>query len=233
VLPIVTIAGHSKSGKTTLIERLIAELKRRGRRVAVVKHTCEEFDMDRPGKDTWRYAQAGCESVAILGPQRSAVLKRHERRPPLEEVMLAVGGEADLVLVEGFHDAPAPKIEVHRSDLGRGLRCDPEDLLAVVTDEPLEVDCRRFSPDEIGAIADFIEEKIVSPASGGTELLVNGDPVPLRSFAQQIIARTVVGMVSSLKGVDEIRSVSVSIRTETGAPRKREAPEPGIPRRGD
>ncbi len=233
MLPIVIIAGHSRSGKTTLIERLIAELGRRGRRVAVVKHTCDEFDMDRPGKDTWRYGQAGCESVAILGPRSSAVLKRHESQPPLEEVLRGMGGDVDLVLVEGLHGASAPKIEVHRSDLGRGLRCDVKDLLAVVTDEPMEIGCRRFSPDETAAIAGFIEEKIVLPASDGAELFVNGVPIPLRSFAQQIIARTVVGMVSSLKGVDEIRTVSVSVRTKSGTPPKPDAPGAGIPGDGD
>ena len=77
MIPTLSIVGHSNSGKTTLIERLIGELKRRGRRLAVVKHTGGPFDMDRPGKDTWRYAEAGCDAIAILGPERSVILERH------------------------------------------------------------------------------------------------------------------------------------------------------------
>jgi len=219
VVPIVSIAGHSKSGKTTLIERLIGELKRRGRRVAAVKHTPEDFEMDRPGKDTWRYAQAGCQSVAILGPRRSAFLRHHDREYPYEEALRVGAGDVDLVLLEGLHSGPAPKIEVHRRELGRGLRCEAKDLLAVVTDEPLEIGCRQFPPDEVGAIADFSEKEVMGRSPGGTTLLVNDDPVPLNSFTQRIIASTILGMVSSLKGIGEVRALTVSIRTGAAAPR--------------
>jgi molybdopterin-guanine dinucleotide biosynthesis protein B len=222
VLPIVCIVGHSGAGKTTLVERLIGELRRRGIRVAALKHTRDDFDMDRSGKDTWRYSQAGCESVAILGRERYAVLKHHRRDAPLEEVLPILGADADLVVVEGLHEGAAPKIEVHRAALERELRCKAEELVAVVTDEPLEIGCRQFSPDQVGALATFLEEEIMAPAAGGTALAVNGKPVSLGSFTQRIIASTLLGMVSALKGIGRIRTISVSIRTQGGVPDNRE-----------
>jgi molybdopterin-guanine dinucleotide biosynthesis protein B len=225
LLPVVCIVGHSGSGKTTLIERLLAELRRRGRRVAVFKHTCEAFDMDRPGKDTWRYAQAGCEALAIVGPHGSAVLKSGLREGAAEEALAAVGLEADVLLVEGLHDSPWPKIEVHRSGDERGLRCRPEELLALVGDGPSEAGCRRFSFAETGAIADVIEEELAGRTTAGARLLVNGAPVPLGSFTQRIVSRTILGLLSALKGIGRIRTASVWIRAETGAIQDPEGPE--------
>ena len=216
MIPVVAIVGHSKSGKTTLIEGLIPELKRRGRRVAAAKHAHGDFDLDRPGKDSWRYAEAGCESIAILGPRRSAVLKQHDPDYSFAEVLRIAGGDADIVLVEGLSSGPYPKIEVHRSELGKGLRCDRDDLLAVVTEEPLPIGCRQFSQQELGALAGFIEDETAGRPEGRTALHINGEEVPLGSFTQSIVANTILGMVSSLKGVGEISTVSVLIRGADG-----------------
>ncbi len=217
MIPVVAIVGHSKSGKTTLNEGLIADFKRRGRRVAAVKHAHKEFDVDRPGKDSWRYAEAGCESIAILGPRRSAVLRQHDPDYPFAQVVSAAAGNADIVLVEGLSSGPYPKIEVHRSELGKGLRCDRSDLVAVVTDEPLQNGCRQFSPEEVGALAGFIEDETAGRPEGRTALQINGKAVPLGSFTQSIIANTILGMVSSLKGVGTISTVSVLIGAAHGA----------------
>jgi molybdopterin-guanine dinucleotide biosynthesis protein B len=217
MIPVVAIVGHSKSGKTTLIEGLIAEFRRRGRRVAAIKHCHGGFDLDRPGKDSWRYAEAGCESITILGPRRSAVLKQHDPEYAFTEIVNVAAGNADIVLVEGLSSGPYPKIEVHRSELGKGLRCEHSDLIAVVTDEPLQTDCKQFSPQEVGALAGFIEEEAAGRPESRTALRINGQAVPLGSFTQSIIANTIRGMVSSLKGVGEISTVSVLIGAADGA----------------
>jgi molybdopterin-guanine dinucleotide biosynthesis protein B len=213
MLPVISIVGYSKSGKTTLIQKLIEELRRRGRRVAAVKHTRGSFDMDRPGKDTWRYAEAGAESIGILAPERCAMLKARPREYAYDEVLQVVGGDADLVLLEGLHTGPAPKIEIHRAELKQGLRCAPDDLLAVVTDEPLDIDCPQFPPDAIESIASLVEQTIVEPTGGGVGLVVNGNPVPLGPFTRKVLANTVLGVLSSLKGIGTIKTVSVSIRS--------------------
>lgn len=225
MLPIVCIVGHSGSGKTTLIEALLGELRRRGRRVAVFKHTSKAFDMDRSGKDTWRYARAGCESLAIVGPHGSAVLKSGLREGALEEALVVAGIDADIVLVEGLHDSPWPKIEVSRGGEDRGLRCRPEELLALVGDGEPAAGCRRYSPDDTGPIADLIEATAAGQAAGGATLLVNGAHVPLGSFTQRIVSRTILGLISALKGIGRIRTASVWIRAETGDIRDPEGPE--------
>jgi molybdopterin-guanine dinucleotide biosynthesis protein B len=215
----ISIVGHSKSGKTTLMEHLIRELKKRGRRVAAVKHAHDEFDLDRPGKDSWRYAEAGADAIALLGARRSALLRSHHPGYDFNEILLGAGGDADVVLIEGLSGGPHPKIETYRGDLGLGLRCDPEQLLAVVTEDDLEIDCKRLSPQEIGVIADVVERQAAARPSSGTELLINGLPLEIGSFTQKIIANTILGLVRSLKGVDEISTLSVRIRT-AGAGRK-------------
>jgi molybdopterin-guanine dinucleotide biosynthesis protein B len=212
MIPVVAIVGHSKSGKTTLIEGLIAELRRRGRRAAAVKHAHQDFDLDHPGTDSRRYADAGCESIAVVGPRRSAQIRRHGPGYPFSAILTEAGRGADVVLVEGLSGGPYPKIEVYRAALGRGLRCDPGDLLAVVSDDPAPEGCRRFAAQDVGGVADFLEAHAESGPAGRTTLQVNGDEVPLGAFTQTIVANTILGLISSLKGVGAIETVSVSIR---------------------
>lgn len=172
MIPAISIVGHSDSGKTSLIEHLIRELKMRGRRLTAVKHAHEDFDLDRPGKDSYRFAAAGCESIALLGARRSALIRTQEAGYAFDDLLDLAGRGADIVLIEGLSSGPYPKIEVYRDELGLGLRCKPEDLLAVVTDRPLDIGCKQFSPQEVGAIADFVERSVSEGASENTS-----DPV--------------------------------------------------------
>jgi len=104
-------------------------------------------------------------------------------------------------------------------ELGRELRCKPAELAAVVTDEPLNVECPQLAPDDIGAIADWIEKEIAEQSGGGATVLVNGQPVSLGSFTRRIITGTITGMLGSLKGIGAIKTISVSIRTGTDTER--------------
>jgi molybdopterin-guanine dinucleotide biosynthesis protein B len=217
MIPVISIVGHSKSGKTTLMEQLIRELRKRGRRLAAVKHAHEDFDLDRPGKDSHRFAEAGCESIALLGARRSALIRRHEAGYAFGELLDLAGREADILLIEGLSSGPYPKIEVHRGDLGQGLRCKPEDLLAVVTDRPLDISCKQFSLQEIGAIADLVEKSVSESARARTELVINGEPLHLGPFTEKILANTITGLVGSLKGVGRIHTLSVLIHGATDA----------------
>lgn len=217
ILPIVSIVGHSGSGKTTLMEGLIRELRGRGLRVAAVKHTRGRFEMDREGKDTWRYAAAGSEAVAALAPGRSALLRWHEAPLSAEELVILLGDGPDLVLVEGWHEGPFPKIEVHRAATGKPLRCRREDLLAVVTDEPVEADCPELPVGEPGRVADFLLAEL-GGVGGGACLVVNGEPIAVGPFTQRILCETVAGLISTLKGVEEVRSASLAIRRGGAGP---------------
>jgi molybdopterin-guanine dinucleotide biosynthesis protein B len=158
--PIISIIGRSESGKTTLLEGLIAELKRRGYKVAVMKHASRDFELDTPGKDSWRLGQAGSEVVAISSPGRVVVIKQTERDLSPHELSRFIGGDYDLILTEGFKQADTLKIEVHRRGQGDGLLYPPQQLLAVVTDEPLAVDVPQFAKDEIQGLTDLVESKL-------------------------------------------------------------------------
>jgi len=212
MFPVVSIVGKSGSGKTNLIERLIQEFKRRGYRVATVKHSSKEIDIDKPGKDSWRLAQAGSEVVVAVSPDKLLFTRSLEHEPKLEEILRLIGCDFDLVLIEGFRSGKAPKIEVHKKELGKELLCPPKVLSAIVTDESLDIDVPQFPPSDTTAIADFIEENLVSQAKGDTTLFVNGKQIFIKPFIKDVIARTSIAMVSTLKDIGEIKSVDISIR---------------------
>ncbi|HEY3177952.1 MAG TPA: molybdopterin-guanine dinucleotide biosynthesis protein B [Casimicrobiaceae bacterium] len=153
-------AGWSGSGKTTLIERLVPRLTARGLTVSLVKHAHHSFDIDQPGKDSWRHRQAGCTEVLVTSAMRWALV--HELRGQPE---LALGdaiarlSPCDLLLVEGFKTAAVPKLEVWRKHLGEPLLF-PDDsrIRAIATDDPARFAGRltAFGLDDIDAIATFI-----------------------------------------------------------------------------
>ena len=165
--PIVSIVGKSESGKTVLMEQLITEFKKRGYKVAAVKHSHGEMDIDHPGKDSWKFSQAGSDVVCISSPDKLAFIKNLDRELNINEIMPIIGPGFDLVLAEGFKRSKIRKIEVHRKELGDDLLCSLEELSALVTDASLETltgDGRKppvFRWGDTVAIADFIEKNLV------------------------------------------------------------------------
>jgi molybdopterin molybdotransferase len=169
-LPIVSIVGKSQSGKTVLMEQLIAEFKRRGYKVAALKHSRSGMEIDQPGKDSWRFAQAGSDAVLISSPDKLAFIKSLDHDLNIEEILPIVGPEFDLVLVEGFKKSKIPKIEVHRKELGDDLLCSPEELSAIVTDGSLDTDIAQLPWGDTVAVADFIEKNFVTKNEGNVFL---------------------------------------------------------------
>jgi molybdopterin-guanine dinucleotide biosynthesis protein B len=209
---VISIVGRSNSGKTTLLENLIGGLKRRGYSLATIKHSVSGFDLDQPGKDSWRLGEAGSGAVVLSSPQKIAFIKPVDREAALEELLCLVGGDFDLVLTEGFKSSSTPKIEVHRKELG-GLLCSPEELFAVVTDEPLDIAAPQFSPGEVEALVDLVEKRFLALREPEeTMLIVNDTPIPLNPFVKSVIHNTLLGMVSALRGAEEVRSLRISLR---------------------
>ena len=218
MLPVVCIVGKSGSGKTLLIQRLLPILTKRGYQVAVVKHTPHGFDLSPQGKDSERLARAGARLALFSGPQGMGAFLPAQGDRPLEEVArwAEETGEYDLLLAEGYKDSPFPKVEVHRPDLGADLLCPVKALLAVVSRAPPQVPLPVFSPSRVRGLADFLEERVLGRQreKGEVHLVVNGREVPLDTlFARAVVARTVLGMASALRGMPKgVRSLRLRVR---------------------
>lgn len=156
----VCFVGKSGTGKTTLLEKVIAELVRRGLRVGAIKHDAHRFEIDHPGKDSHRLAAAGASVTLISSPEKLALVRRHDDAPGIEQILRTYFADVDLVLTEGFKRSALPKIEVHRRGYGAGLICRgaerDENLIAVASDEPLDVDVPVLDLDDPVAIADLL-----------------------------------------------------------------------------
>ena len=167
--PIVGVVGRGKTGKTTLLEKLIPELKSRGYRVATIKrHAHPGLEFDLPGKDSWRHAQAGSDFAVIAAPDKVASVRKLERELTLDEVSATITG-VDIILTEGYKRAGKPKIEVVRAGRSSEPLCTAEELSAVVTDVDLDLPVPRFGLEDVHALADLIEARFLADlATGGT-----------------------------------------------------------------
>ena len=217
MVPIVCVVGTSGVGKTHVMKGLVAELKKRGYRVATVKHSPHHIDLDVEGKDSWEHAQAGSDAVMVSSPDRVALIRKVDHDHTLAELSRIVGVDFDIILGEGFKQAAALKIEVHRKELGRDLTCTPEELLAVATDEQLQADVPQYSLDDAAGLVDLIERKCLRDARkrDTVHLYVNGASVPLNEFVRGIFSNVLLGMVSSLKRIPEATSIDISIRRKS------------------
>ena len=159
MIPVISFIGRSGVGKTTYLEKLITELKSRNYRVGVIKHDIHGFEMDRPGKDTWRHAQAGADVVCISSFEKFALIKKMQRDMPLEEIIAKID-DVDIILVEGYKNHSARRVEIFRQDAEREPLNRPEDLFAVISDIPLYPGLPHFSLDNPKIFADFLLAKI-------------------------------------------------------------------------
>lgn len=158
---VIGVAGFKNAGKTTLVEKLVTELTRRGHRVSTVKHAHHSFDIDHEGRDSFRHRKAGASEVAVVSRHRWAIIheSREEPEPGLDEI-LAKLAPCDLVIVEGYKRDSHDKIEVRNLDLAHPrLAGDDPTVVAVaangvVADAPVPV----FDRDDVAALAGFIEK---------------------------------------------------------------------------
>jgi len=162
MIPVISIIGKSNTGKTTLIEKLIGELSRRGYRVGTIKHNRHGFNIDHEGKDSWRHKQAGARLTVIASPTQVALIEDTERDYEIAELVEKYIHDIDIVLMEGFKGNPYPKIEVYRHELKRALlSADDRALLALATDTPLDVAVPCYDINDAHGMADLIENKFL------------------------------------------------------------------------
>jgi molybdopterin-guanine dinucleotide biosynthesis protein B len=213
MLSIISFVGKSSSGKTTLLEKVIAELKKRGHKVAIVKHSHHKDDLDTAAKDTWRFTKAGSELSAINSLDHLAIYRRMDTFFDPQDIANYVLWDFDILLTEGFKGSSYPKIEVHRSAQGKELLTDPKLLLAVVTDKPLDIKVPQFSHDDVAGIADIIE-KTAASKNGETdlELAINGTPASITLSQKDLLTRTLNAIIPNLQNNGEVNNLHISLR---------------------
>lgn len=158
--PVISIVGLSDTGKTTFIEKLIPRLKDLDLKVAVVKHDVHGFEIDTPGKDSWRFGHAGADGYSVASPARLAVIKRLDGELDPSDIAAIHFSDCDVVLTEGYKRLSFPKIEVYRNALGRPPLCTADELIAMVSDVTLFEGLPTFGLDAADAVASFIKEYI-------------------------------------------------------------------------
>lgn len=164
-IPIILVVGASEAGKTTLMEKIVQRLKKGGVRVGTIKHDLHGFEMDRPGKDSWRHKKAGAHVSIISSPKGIGMVMDvdHDHSPLELRCLFNNFNNVDIILAEGYKREPIPKIEVIRREVQEKPFCgEDENLIAVVSDHPLNIQVPRFSLDEVEGITEFIVDRFLS-----------------------------------------------------------------------
>ncbi len=166
-VPVVAIVGESDSGKTTVVVKVVAELVARGYRVATIKHHPHDFDIDVPGKDSYRHAQAGAVVSMVSSPNKFALMRKVEHELTLDEIAQQAG-DVDILIAEGFKRVAPLRIEVSRKDRSTELINGPGDVIALVTDHATLPGVPSFGLEDAAGVADFIARTFIDGSNGGT-----------------------------------------------------------------
>ena len=230
MIPVVTFFGWHNSGKTTLLRKVIREIRSRGYRVGIIKTTKHEaLEFDKPGSDTFLYRNDGIEPVVLVAPDQ-VVMFSGGSNAPLQDLAFRLFPDCHLVIGEGFKQARGvPKIEVAREEVSTDLLRDRlSNVVAVVTDFEVEGD-NVFGFEDYREIADFLEQEYLTPSDadeGEVILLVDGRRIPLNNFVRNSLKETVLGYIRTLKFTE--RATEVELRIKESQPSGRTA-SPGEP----
>ena len=211
--PIISIVGKSDSGKTTLLEKLIVEIKNRGYRIGTLKHDTHGFDIDHEGKDTWRHKKAGASIVAISSPTKIALIKDIAEEKSLDNIAAEYLQDVDIVFTEGYKRGNKPKVEVFRKEVHQEILCTEDDnLIAVASNQHFDLKVPFFDINDVKGLADLIENKFLKiKSSPSISLILDGTYAPLKPFIQEMFINTLTGMVAALKGGKGARSIQILI----------------------
>ena len=154
-IPVISVVGRSNTGKTTYLEKLIPAIKKRGIRLAVIKHDAHKFDIDIPGKDSWKLTQAGADVMIISAAEKLAFVEQRKKELSLDEIVSRIDS-VDLIITEGYKFEDKPKIEIHRKVLNQELLCKENQLLAIVSDELIDISVPCLEFDDLDKMVDII-----------------------------------------------------------------------------
>ena len=165
--PIISIVGYSDAGKTTLVEKLIPELKKKGYRVGTIKNSHHVLTFDKKGKDSWRHFESGADAVVVASADKTVMIRRQENKDVDSHAQLSFLEkhltDMDVIIAEGYKNAGFPKIEVFRPQAQEVPIClNDETLIAIVTDADLNISVPVFGLEESKRLADFIEQQFLS-----------------------------------------------------------------------
>jgi molybdopterin-guanine dinucleotide biosynthesis protein B len=213
MIPIVSIVGKSDSGKTTLIEKLIPELTRRGYRVATVKHDTHSFEVDKEDKDSWRHRRAGSHSTVISSPQQLALIRDMDHDAPLEEIRDRFIQDVDIIITEGYKKDSAPKVEVFRKEVHQEPLCTRDDnLVAFVSNQHFDLGVPCLDLNDSKGLGDLLEHTFLTThVPRRVHLKVDGKHIPLKPFTESFIEGTIEGILSSLKGCNHPQNIELTI----------------------
>ncbi len=159
MIPVISVVGWHDVGKTAFIVALVAALKRRGLRIATIKHTRGPFDIDREGTDTWRHAQAGSDVVVISGEANLAFMERRESELPLDDIVSRLPSDIDLVITEGYKREDKAKIEITSREHATERIASPDELIALVDQGEMGAGGDPFTPELIEKVVKLLEQK--------------------------------------------------------------------------
>jgi molybdopterin-guanine dinucleotide biosynthesis protein B len=155
-IPVILIVGRSGAGKTTFIEKLIPELRKMGLRVGTIKHDVHGFEMDKPGKDSWRHKKAGSVSTIISSSEKIGMVRDVDHDFTIDE-LLYYCTDLDIILTEGYKREKRPKVEIFRPEVHDTPLCEGDDkLLALVSDQNQDLGVPRFGLEDVSGLADFL-----------------------------------------------------------------------------
>jgi molybdopterin-guanine dinucleotide biosynthesis protein B len=206
--PLFSFIGSSGSGKTTFIEKLIGELKNRGVKLGVIKHDAHKFEIDKPGKDSYRFKQAGADIVAISSAEKMAIVKSFTlAEETLEEIVVNYFKDVDLVITEGYKQSSIPKIEIFRECVGKPfLSENKSELIGVITDAENmpRKDVRIFGLDDVNKVAEY--------------LLENGDfnlpEIEISGMDNGLLLKSLERFLMSFRFLKKFKKIKVNIEIE-------------------
>jgi molybdopterin-guanine dinucleotide biosynthesis protein B len=213
MIPIVSIVGKSDSGKTTLIEKLVPEINRRGYRVATVKHDIHGFAVDKEGKDSWRHRKAGAHSTVISSPKQLAIIRDMDHDAPLQEIRNRFIQDVDIIISEGYKKDKEPKIEIFRKEVHQEPLCTREDhLIALVSNQHFDLGVPCLELNDVEGLAAIIEQTFLkNNHSERVHLKVDGEHIILKPFIDAFISNSIKGMITSLKGCADTKKIEITI----------------------
>jgi molybdopterin-guanine dinucleotide biosynthesis adapter protein len=218
---IISVVGYSNSGKTRLLEQIIPILKIKGYTVGIIKHTLHKFPLDQPGKDTYKFRQAGAEGVILIGSGQIGYLGSLEEKDlmNLDRIAESFLPDRDVIFTEGFKKGDKPKIAVLTKGQEEQLLKEIEGpIVAIIGDSQVRPEIPHFQPDDFAGLAQMMVDRLLKDRTNPSiRVLLDGKGIPLNGFVQNMARSGILGLLSPLKGFKEFQTLEIKIQS----PKKR------------